>query len=812
MGVGDKPLRQLLRREGVARLLARDAYLDVAITDAGGALLHGDAAALSLPAAEIQSDGIVLGRVHGSRASDLAAALGAAAELSLESRALASESLEKYRELTLLYNVSERILAAPDIGQVATLVCEEGLRFLRSDGVSVLLLNEETGRLELAQSRGRPCHSRASIEPGDHLLGAVLRSGTGEIVNDVAADPRPMGADSAFCSVICSPLKSRGRVFGLVVVGSESPRHYKAGDLQLLNALVSQAAAAIDVASLYGTLKRSSPKPADLIYGLSDRPPAVTQIVLGLQHVFIASIYLVVPVLIAVEAGLSRTGAGSLVSMTLIAMGVATLLQMRHRGPIGSGYLAPQIASTVYLPPTILAVQAGGLGLVFGMTLLSGIFGLVLSQIMGRVRKLFPPEVCGVVVLMVGISIIRVAFPRFLGIHTGDAGPSGTAMLVGLATLAVMVGLSITRYGRVRLYSTIFGLMAGYALAAMAGLIDASAVHRLTELPWFGVPAFPSLDLALSPLLVVPFLIATLASDIKIVGLLTSAQKTNDVDWRRPNMRSIRGGIVADSIGNVASGLLGGVPTAMSSSNVGLAAATGATSRSIALVTGLMFIGLAFVPKVIGAVALMPEPVMGAGLLFIACFLVVSGVELIVSRLLDVRRNFIVGLSILAGIGLDLMPGAFKGAPVWAEAFLGSPLAFATTLAVSLNLLLSLGVSKKARLDLTAGGLERDAVLGFFDRWGAAWGARPDVIRRAGPAIVEWCEEMSQSVSGASIDIRVSFDEFRLTVDVQASRGFAPESRSALDRLVGHLQRRYDGQVRLIGREDGTHLRFDFEH
>lgn len=808
----DRTLRRLLKREGIARILGRDSYRDVAIVDASGEILYGSASHASAVTAGIQINGNLLGTVYGDRAPDVAAALEAGAELSAENRSLASESLDKYRELTLIYNVSEKILAAPDIGQMSTLICEEARRFLRSDGVSVLILNEETGRLEIVQSRGQPCHTRSSIEPGDHLLGSVLRSGAGEILNDVAADPRPMGADNAFQSVIISPLKSRGRTFGLVVVGNESLRNYKASDLQLLNALVSLASAAIDVAHLYGTLKRSSAKPAELIYGLGDRPPAAALFVLGLQHVFIASIYLVVPILIALEAGLSRSTATSLVSMSLVAMGIATLLQARQLGPVGSGYLAPQIASTVYLPPSILAAQTGGLSLVFGMTLFAGVFGLVLSQVIGRLRKLFPPEVCGVVVLMVGISIIRVALPRFLGIESEGTAINQSGLLVGIATLTVMIGVSITRYGRVRLYSAIFGLLVGYGLAVMLGVIDKNALRGVMELPWTGIPTMPSFELSMSPILIIPFMIATLASDIKLVGLLTSAQKTNDVDWKRPNMKSIRGGIIADSIGNVSSGLLGGAPTAVSGSNIGLAAATGATSRGIATVTGLMFIALAFIPKVTGAIALMPEPVMGAGLLFIACFLVVSGLELIVSRLLDVRRNFIVGLSILAGIGLDLMPGVFEGAPVWANAFLGSPLAFATTLAVGLNLLLSLGVSKKARLQMSAGQLERDAVLRFFDRWGAAWGARPDVIRRAGPAVVEWCEEVAQVCKDSDIGIQVSFDEFRLIVDVQSGADFFEGSGPELDRLIGHLQRRYDCQVRQVDRDGVPHIRFDFEH
>ncbi|HEX2257139.1 MAG TPA: solute carrier family 23 protein [Afifellaceae bacterium] len=809
--MSEKALRRLLRRKPLADLIARGALQHAVVTNGRGEVLAGSAVSKTGRPHEIAVNGTAIGHVWGDDAPRLASFLGALFELGLENRALAGESLDKYRELSMLYNVSEKLLAAPDIKDIGTLVCDEAQRFLRSDSVSVLLLNEEIGSLELVQWRGRPYHSRSSIEVGDDLVGGVLQSGTGEIVNDVSVDPRPIHADNALRSVISSPLTSKGRAIGVVVVGSESARHYNAADLQLLNALASQAAAAIEVARLYGALKRSSAKPADLIYGLDDSPPLGTLFALGAQHVFIAFILLVVPVLVALEAGLARSQAASVVSMSLIAMGIVTLLQVKRLGPVGAGYLAPQITSVIYLPPLMIAAQAGGIGLVFGMTALSGAFGLVLAQVIGRLRKLFPPEVCGVVVLMIGLSIIRVALPLFFGIEDGERTTDRDALAVGLVSLGTMVAATIVRTGHIRLYATIIGLLAGYAAAIALGVIDAGFFEEVRHLPWLGLPAAPSLELSLSPVLIVPFLIATIASNIKLVGLFTSAQKTNDVNWKRPDMGSIRGGIVADSIGNISSGLLGGVGTSTGAGNIGLAAATGATSRSIGVATGLMFIVLAFVPKVTGGIALMPGPVMGAGLLYTSCFLVISGVELIVSRLLDSRRTFIVGLSILAGIGLDLMPDAFADAPAWAASFLGSPLAFATTLAVSLNLLLGLGVSKKARLVLQPGAAPDD-VLRSFERWGGMWGARPDVIRRAGPAAVELVEEVWSRDGPTEIAIDIVFDEFRLTVDICWTVDDRRLDGSELDRLVGHLQRRYDCRARLQADGRSRLMRFAFEH
>src|SRR3546814_21160195 len=129
----------------------------------------------------------------------------------------------------------------------------------------------------------------------------------------------------------------------------------------------------------------------------------------------------------------------------------------------------------------MLAAQAGGIGLVFGMTALSGAFGLVLSQIVGRLRKLFPPEVCGVVVLMIGLSIIRVALPLFFGIEEGETAPARGALTVGIASLATMVAVTVTRAGHVRIYPHVIGLPAGYASANDPGEWDTAFPHHPKE-------------------------------------------------------------------------------------------------------------------------------------------------------------------------------------------------------------------------------------------------------------------------------------------------------------------------------------------
>nr|WP_255775079.1 solute carrier family 23 protein [Halomonas alkalisoli] len=711
----------------------------------------------------------------------------------------------------MLYSVTDRFLAAPNTEDVARIACEEVQRFTSCDGVSVFLLNEETRTLELVVALGSQIHSRSSLALDDGLIADIALSGSGEIVNDLTVDPRAFGAENKLRSVLCSPLKSKNRVIGLIAAGNETRRDFSAGDLQLLTALASQAAAAIDVARLYGDVEAATMMPSDLVYGLNDLPPMRYLLLLAVQHVIIALVLLPLPVIVGQAAELTGAQTASLVSMTLIAMGIATLLQLQRLGPVGSGYLAPQIPSAIYLPPALLAAQAGGLALVFGMTFLAGTMGIVLSQIIGRLRKLFPPEVCGVVVLMIGLSLIKVALPLLLGFAENRAEVDPRALAVGAVTLLVMVVGTVSRRGSFRLYAAILGLLTGYAAALAIGVADAQTFEILRAAPWLSLPERPGFALSVSPTLILPFLIATVASNIKVVGLITSAQRANDPAWKRPDMASARGGIIADAAGNLSSGMLGGVGTSVSGSNIGLAQATGATSRVIGIFVAAVFVTLAFVPKLTLAITLMPGPVIGAGLLFTSCFLLISGIELVVSRLIDTRRTFIIGLSVLAGLGIDLVPEAANNAPDWANAFLASPLAFATTVVVLLNLLLGLGVTKRAHLVLNPEEPARD-IIRFLERWGAAWGARRDVIQRAGSALRDLCEELRAAGVEGKIAVTASFDEFRLAAELGWANERMHKIQQDLDRSFGHVQRRYGCRLRLQQTVEGDKLLVDFDH
>ena len=150
-------------------------------------------------------------------------------------------------------------------------------------------------------------------------------------------------------------------------------------------------------------------KPANLVYGVDDKPPFWTGWMLGFQHLSIIAIALLFPVLISREIGGGPDQAAGLVSMSMLAGGIGVILQGLQKGPVGSGYFCPQVCGPSFLTASILAAKSGGLPLLFGMTAVAGATESLLSRIMHRVRFLFPAEVTGLIVAMVGITVIRLA-------------------------------------------------------------------------------------------------------------------------------------------------------------------------------------------------------------------------------------------------------------------------------------------------------------------------------------------------------------------------------------------------------------------
>ncbi len=566
-------------------------------------------------------------------------------------------------------------------------------------------------------------------------------------------------------------------------------------------------------------------KPSNLLYGVDENPGSIALVLMGLQHISLMSIAFIFPVIIIEAVGGNLEEAEGLIRMAMLATGIGTILQAVNRGPVGSGYLCPLLNGPAFLSASLMAGKMGGLSLIFGMTALAGVFEAFFSRLLSRMRAVFPAEVTGTIVTMVGIEVVPLSVRKFLGIDQTHSMPDATAVLIATITLAAMACFNVWGKGKLRLYSVLLGMIVGYAAAAMAGLLSLDTFRVTMEAPFFALPAVGHYGVSFQWILLVPFLVAALSSALKTMGDVTTCQKINDVQWKRPDMINISGGVLACGISNILSGMLGALGQSVSSSNIGLSIATGATSRRIAYSTGILLVLLAFFPKFASIFVIMPTPIMGASLIFAVSFMILAGLQIIMSRMIDARKTFVIGISIIFGLSVEFAPGLYRDVHPWIKPIFSSSLSLATICAVVLNLIFRIGIAKTNSLVLTPGEHPSEAVDPFMEEQGRAWGARSEVIYRAKAAMIEFYEAAAEcALTRKPVTMTVRFDEFNLDVDMvyegkpielAASR---PDSRELLEdpdaplRLAGYMIRSLADQASIETDAERNRVHLHFNH
>jgi NCS2 family nucleobase:cation symporter-2 len=325
--------------------------------------------------------------------------------------------------------------------------------------------------------------------------------------------------------------------------------------------------------------------------------------------------------------------------------------------------------------------------------------------------------------------------------------------------------------------------------------------------------------------LMIPFAVAAVAVSLRAMGDVTICQKTNDAAWTRPDMRSISGGALANGLSTALAGLLGTIGTNTSTSNVGLAAATGVTSRRVAYAIGAIYLLLAFMPMGATVFVIMPGAVVGAVLLFVSCLVFVNGLMIITSRMLDARRTFVIGLSFMLGLAVDVLPGVFAGLPPAVRLFTGSSLLLGTFSALVLNVVFRLGVKRTVTLAVDPGRADPEKIEQFLRAQGAAWGARPDVIGRAVFAANQLVEAVTESFwKSGPLALQASFDEFNLDLrlsyngealefpDRRPTDQEIRETDEGMRRLAGFMLRHNADRLRSEAQDGTATVHFHFDH
>ena len=444
----------------------------------------------------------------------------------------------------------------------------------------------------------------------------------------------------------------------------------------------------------------SSKPDTELIYGQNDVPPTPHLLLLSLQQGMLLILGAMLPVLLVKEIGGSTEMAIRMVSLTMIISGVGTIMQALRLGWIGSGYLCPNIGGPSYLALSFTAAIQGGLPLMQGMLVFAGFVEMLLSRVVSRLRFLFPPLVVGMTVMMVGVSIIPMAFANFCGSPAAGDEVIWQDIAVGCVTLMVIVGCNVWGKGQVKLYCLLIGVFVGWGVALFISPFDPVRYQMIGEVPVFAIPftGLSQFRLAFDWTLALPFLAISICGSLKSFGNLLAAQKITRPDLEEPDMKPLAGGLMADGLSTAMAGLIGAIAVDTSSSNVGLAAATRAVSRWIGVCMGVMYILAGCFPVVAAAIALVPSSVMGAAIIFAICFMILTGVNEMLSVPLDQRKIAVAGIAIIFGLSTGFVPELFAQLPSFLQPLFSNPLAATTILGIVLYQIFHIDVNLAAWL------------------------------------------------------------------------------------------------------------------
>ena len=418
----------------------------------------------------------------------------------------------------------------------------------------------------------------------------------------------------------------------------------------------------------------------ELLYGINDKPKLATQILLGFQNIFAAfGGIIAVPLVISSALGLDGATSTAVLSATILASGIATIIQSKGIGIIGAR--VPCIMGTyfTFVSPAITVGSVAGLPGIIGATILGSIVEVVLSFFIKPLMKLFPPLVTGTVVCLIGLTLIPVSMDWAAG--GVGAADYGSLRNVVIAMTVLVITLLLNRYGKgmVSTASVLIGMVVGYIICIPFGMVDFSLVN---EAKWFALPNIFEYGVNFDFKNVIAFIPAYIVTTIETVGCLATICQVSKI---KADDKIIGRGVLSDGIGSAMAGVLGTFPNTTFSQNVGLIPLTRNASRSVAIMAGILLVGLGFFPKFAALINIMPQPVLGGVGIVMFGTIAAAGIRTLSTVEINNRNLLIIATSIGLGLGVTFRPDFIANLPEGLRMIFASGISTGTIVALVLN-------------------------------------------------------------------------------------------------------------------------------
>lgn len=411
--------------------------------------------------------------------------------------------------------------------------------------------------------------------------------------------------------------------------------------------------------------------------------------VLGLQHLL--AMYagaVAVPLLIGQGLGFNSEQMTYLISIDIFMCGVATLLQLTVNKFFGIGLPVVLGCAIQAVSPLILIGSTKSIGAMYGAIIVAGVFIVLISGIFSKIEKFFPPVVTGTVITVIGLTLIPVAIEKIGGGSQAAAG-FGDLSNIGLAFLTITLILGVQAFGKgfFRSISVLVGLVGGTLVALITGMVNFSAVKEATwvHLPqpfYFGLPEFDLMSILL-------IIIVSIVSMVESTGVYFAL---GDITGQKVGKKELEKGYRAEGLAVILGGIFNTFPYTGFSQNVGLVQLSGIRSRRPIYFSAFFLIALGLLPKV-GAVAqIIPEPVLGGGMLVMFGMVAVQGMKMLLKADLSNEKNLlIIAVSVGFGLGFNIVPTVFSQFPDALQMFTGNGIVMSSFTAIILNIIFNHG-------------------------------------------------------------------------------------------------------------------------
>ncbi|WP_299284148.1 nucleobase:cation symporter-2 family protein [uncultured Tateyamaria sp.] len=423
----------------------------------------------------------------------------------------------------------------------------------------------------------------------------------------------------------------------------------------------------------------------------NDTPPLHEAVPLGLQHVLAMFASNVTPsIIVAGAAGLAFGGPEQvyLIQMAMLFAGIATLFQTVGIGPVGARLPIMQGTSFAFVGVLAGIAATQGMGVALTACLIGGAIHFCLGAFIQHLRWLFPPLITGLVILAIGLYLIPVAIKYAAGGAASfqmEAESFGSLMHWSVALSVVVVALVLKFFtkGIISNAAILIGLVVGYILAMIFGMVNFSAVGNAAL---FLAPQPLPYGFEFSLGAVIAVTLVSIVSAIETVGDASATTKAGA--GREATDKEIAGATYADGLGTAVAAVFGGLPNTSFSQNVGIVGMTGIMSRHVVTIGALVLILCGLIPKVGAVIASMPLPVLGGGVIVMFGMVAAAGLNVLSEVKMNRRNMVIIAVSLAAGLGLNLVPTAVQYLPGVVKTLMTSAVAPTAMVAIFLNLVL----------------------------------------------------------------------------------------------------------------------------